>query len=307
MLTTSNKPKQLIVLIGPTAVGKTKLSVQLAHHFATEIISADARQCYKYMDIGTAKPTRSERAEAVHHLVDFLPLEKNYSAGAFERDVLKLLDTLWTRHQQVILTGGSGLYIKAVCQGLANMPVIPQGLYNQLDAFYKQKGLNPLLQLLAQKDPAYYAQVDKKNPRRIIRALAVCEASGKPYAHFRSEKPLTRPFQVIKIGLTLPKEILYQRVNHRVDAMVQEGLFEEAKRLYAHKDLPCFKTIGYQEVFDFLEGKYSKQETIDRIKQHTRHYAKRQLTWFRNDPDIMWFAPTDELAIKAYLESRLRK
>lgn len=307
MLTRSNRVKQLVVLIGPTAVGKTKLSIQLAKHLATEIISADARQCYKYMDIGIAKPTRSERAEAVHHLVDFLPLEKTYSAGAFERDVLRLLDTLWTRHERVILTGGSGLYIKAVCQGLADMPIIPQGLYHELDILYKQKGLDHLLKLLADKDSVYYDQVDKKNPHRIIRALAVCQASAKPYSYFRNEKPVTRPFEVIKIGLTLCRDILYERINGRVDQMVKDGLFEEAKGLYAYKDLPCLKTIGYQEVFDFLEGKCSKEEAIHCIKLNTRHYAKRQLTWFRGDRDIMWFAPTDEIAIKTFLESGLRK
>lgn len=305
MIRQVTKSRQLIVIVGPTAAGKTKVSIQLAKFLGTEIICADSRQCYKHMNIGTAKPTPLERSEAIHHLVDFLPLETKYSAGAFEYDALTILNDLWKRHRQVIMVGGSGLYINALCQGVPPMPAIPKGLYGEFEDVYEKEGLDPLLEQLKQLDPLYYDQVEKKNHRRIIRALAVCQAGGRPYSYFRSQPPLPRSFEVIKIGLMLPREILYQRINDRVDKMVEEGLFEEAKALYPYRKLQAVKeTIAYSEIFGAEEAKYSRKEALDLIKQHTRNFAKRQLTWLRPDKQVVWFAPTDLAGIEAYVDSK---
>ncbi|MEM7173756.1 MAG: tRNA (adenosine(37)-N6)-dimethylallyltransferase MiaA [Bacteroidota bacterium] len=294
--------KQLIVVTGPTAVGKTGLSIRLAQAIGTEIISADARQCYKYMDIGTAKPTVSECGQVKHHLIDFLPLENTYSAGAFAADALGLLKKLWQGCDRVVVTGGSGLYVRALCEGLADMPAVPRHIYGYWEGVWQEKGLGFLLQSLQKHDPSYYSQVDVHNPHRIIRALAVHEVSGKPYSYFRDQKIKKRDFEVIKIGLTLPREVLYQRIDDRVDEMVAQGLFEEARSLHPYSQLPALQTaIGYQEIFSYLEGDTTKQEAIDLIKRHTRNYAKRQLTWFKKDKHTKWFAPTDLTTIKAFV------
>lgn len=298
----STSSKHLIVVVGPTAVGKTSLCIKLAQHLGTEIISADARQCYKQMYIGTAKPTVSEQVAVVHHLIDFLSLEQSYSAVAFEQDVFRILENLWLRFSKVVLTGGSGLYIKAVCEGLASVPSISASMYTQLNQMYIDKGLAPLCKELALLDPKYYQEVDKCNPHRVIRALAVCRTTGKTYTYFRTKNSLERPFKITKIGLKIPREVLYKRINDRVDQMVAQGLFEEAKKLYSYRDYQALQTVGYKEVFSFLAGDYDKAHAIALLKRNTRRYAKRQMTWFNKDPQIRWFHPSKWEAIKDYID-----
>ena len=283
--------RTLIVIVGPTAVGKTAACITLAQKLHADIVSADSRQFYQRMNIGTAKPTAEERAAAPHHFIDFLPLEESYNAGRYAQEALVLLEKLWERSPYVILTGGSGLYIDALCNGLPEMPVVPASITQELEEAYAADGLEPLVKELASKDPVYYQQVDRHNAKRIIRALGVCRATGQRFSLFRAQKIAPRNFQIIKIGLTRPREELYARINQRVDAMVSEGLFQEIEALYPYRKLPSLATIAYQEGFGYMEGRYDKARAIELIKQHTRQYAKRQLTWFKKDPTIHWFAP----------------
>lgn len=299
-----NNPKHLIVILGPTAVGKTASCITLAQQLQAEIVSADARQCYQKMNIGTAKPTPEEQATVPHHLIDFLPLEKPYSAGAYQQDALNTLSNLWEKRPYAILTGGSGLYIDAVCHGLPPMPTIPPAIQASLYETYQEKGLSPLLQELQQKDPAYYAKVDQQNPKRIIRALEICRTTSLPFTLFRKQKIVPRHFNIIKIGLQRPREELYERINQRVNTMMTQGLWEEATNLYPQRDLPSLATIGYQEIFDCLDGKHDQAQAITLIKQHTRHYAKRQETWFKKDPSIQWFHPQSLHKIKEYIQTQ---
>ena len=285
--------KYLIVIVGPTAVGKTALCVQLAKYLRTEVVSADARQCYGEMAIGTGQPTAVEKQGIAHHLMGFLPVQTPYSAGMFERDALKILAILFSRHDRVILTGGSGLYVKAVCEGLDTMPRLDTSVREYLNTRLQQVGLRTLIQELAVRDPAYYQIVDRSNPHRIIRALAACLATGQPYSALRRNCPAERPFKVIKIGLSCDRQVLYEQINQRVDRMLGQGLWTEATALYAYRDYNALKTVGYQEIFECLAGRYSQLEAVELIKRNTRRYAKRQLTWFRGDQTIRWFRPDD--------------
>lgn len=293
--------KYLIVVVGPTAVGKTALCVQLAQHFHTEVVSADARQCYQGMAIGTAQPTAREKQGVPHHLIGFLPIQAPYSAGMFEQDALRTLATLFGRYNRVVLTGGSGLYIKAVCEGLDRMPWVDTSMREQLNTRLQQVGLKALTQELATKDPAYHQVIDHRNPHRVIRALAVCLATGQPYSLLRKNHPATRPFKVIKIGLSCNRQVLYERINQRVDQMLEQGLWAEATALYAYKDYNALQTVGYREVFEYLAGRHSLEEALELIKKNTRRYAKRQLTWFRQDQAIQWFQPDDFKGIIDYV------
>ena len=292
-MASSSLHKYLIVVVGPTAVGKTALCVQLAKYLQTEIVSADARQCYREMAIGTGQPTTVEKQGITHHLMDFLPVQSPYSAGIFERDALKILAALFNRHDRVILTGGSGLYVKAVCEGLDAMPRLDISVKERLNTRLQQVGLRALMQELAVRDPAYYQLVDRSNPHRIIRALAVCLATGQPYSALRTNCPAERPFKVIKIGLNCDRQALYEQINQRVDRMLGQGLWTEATALYAYRDYNALKTVGYQEIFECLAGRYSQLQAVELIKRNTRRYAKRQLTWFRGDQTISWFQPDD--------------
>ncbi len=298
--------RTLIVIVGPTAVGKTAACITLAQKLHAAIVSADSRQFYQGMSIGTAKPTAEERAAAPHHFIDFLPLEEPYSAGRYAQEALPLLDKLWENSPYVILTGGSGLYIDALCNGLPQMPSVPARITQELEAAYAAEGLAPLVKELASKDPVYYQQVDRHNAKRIIRALGVCRATGQRFSLFRGQKIAPRHFQTIKIGLTRPREELYARINQRVDAMVREGLFEEIEALYPYRRLPSLATIAYREGFGYMEGRYDKARAIELIKQHTRQYAKRQLTWFKRDPTIHWFAPDQIAAIEQLITHSFR-
>lgn len=292
--------KHLIVVVGPTAVGKTAVGVKLAQHFNTEIVSADARQCYQHMAIGTAQPTAEDQQGIPHHLINFLPIQATYSAGKFEQDALSTLNRLFNKHNQVILTGGSGLYIQAVCEGLHNIPEIGPTIKAYLNTRLQQEGLPALAGELATQDHAYYQTVDQHNPHRILRALAVCLATGKPYSLLRASPLPARPFRITKIGLTRDRPRLYERINQRVDQMLQQGLLTEARALYEYKEYNSLKTVGYQEIFAYLAGIRSREATVALIKANTRRYAKRQLTWFRKDQAIRWFHPDDLEGIVTY-------
>ena len=299
----TNKPrKYLIVVVGPTAVGKTELCIQLAQHLRTEIISADSRQCYQGMTIGTAQPTPEAMQGVPHHLVNFLPVQAPYSAGLFAQDALKVLATLWDKYNHVLMTGGSGLYIQAVCQGLDIMPPIPSTIRADLNKKLQTLGLPALVTALASQDPAYYQVVDRANPQRVIRALEVCLATGQPYSTFRKHLPTARPFTIIKIGLTRDRQVLYQRINQRVEYMLDQGLVQEAVALYPYRHYNALQTVGYREIFDYLAGQYGQEEAIRLLKRNTRRYAKRQLTWFRRDTDMCWFHPDDQPAIHQHIQ-----
>ncbi|GAB4407167.1 MAG: tRNA (adenosine(37)-N6)-dimethylallyltransferase MiaA [Microscillaceae bacterium] len=297
--------KHLFVIVGPTAVGKTALSLSLARHFATEIISADARQFYQEMNIGTAKPSPDELAQVPHHFIHHLSIHTPYSAGHFEQAALRQLAHIFQEKNTAILVGGSGLYIRTLCEGMDEMPPESPLLRAQLTQQWQHEGLAPLQAQLQALDPVYFAQVDLQNPHRLIRALEVCLSTGKPYSQFRVRRPAIRPFQIHKIGLELPREVLYARIEARMETMLAAGLRQEAESLYAHRHLPALQTVGYTEIFDFLDGAYDWEECVRRLKRNSRRYAKRQLTWFRRDAGIRWFHPEAEAQIRAHLQMQI--
>jgi len=295
----------MIVLAGPTAVGKTDLSIRLAKKLNCDIISADSRQFFKELNIGTAKPTTAEMCGVNHHFIDFLSVKEDFSSGKFELEVLQLLPGIFDTNNRVIMTGGSGLYIQAVCDGMNDIPQVdPQfreDLYEELD----RHGLDALLQELKVKDPGYYLSVDKNNPQRIIRALEICRGTGNPYSSFRQDHKSKRDFEIIKIGLDRAREDLFKRIDIRMDQMIARGLIEEAKINYQYRHLNALKTVGYKEVFDYLEGKYDFEETVRLLKRNSRRYAKRQLTWFKKDPEFEWFHPENFKSILMYIQQRI--
>jgi len=301
----------LLVIVGATAVGKTDLAIRLAQHFDTEIISADSRQFYREMSIGTAKPTAEELCLVKHHFVNSHSIENEYNAGLFEKDVLNLLEVLFAKKRLVIMVGGAGMYVKAVCEGLDIMPTILPDMRATLQQELDAHGLEALLAELHSKDPAYYQTVDKANPQRILRALEVIRSTQQPYSSFRkSEQALkqnSRNFYTIKIGLERPREELYERIDSRMDKMLEEGLLEEVKNLMPFSHLNALQTVGYKEIFDFLAGGQNWQETVQLLKQNSRHYAKRQLTWFGKDAAIEWFAPRQFEQVIAHIKNKLEK
>jgi tRNA dimethylallyltransferase len=286
-------PKKLIVIAGPTAVGKTATAIKLAQQLNTEIISADSRQFYREMSIGTAKPDAEELAQAKHHFIDSYSVTENFTVGDFEKQALQLLEELFKTHNQVIMVGGSGLFIQAVTQGFDDLPTADPEVREQLNRKLAEKGIEHLQQKLKEADPDYYNQVDLNNPQRLIRALEVFEATGKPFSSYRKAATNTRPFESIKIVLNLPREELYDRVNRRVDIMVEQGLVEEVRSLLLYRHLNALNTVGYSELFDYFDGKTDLQTAINLIKQNTRRFAKRQLTWFRKDKDMQWLMADD--------------
>lgn len=294
--------KKLIVIVGPTAVGKTDVALSLAQHFGTEIISADSRQIYKELEIGTAKPTLEELSRVRHHFINSHSIDQSYDAGAYGRDALALIQALFNEHNTLILCGGSGLYIKAVLEGFDEMPEIPAGIRDQIIAVYELKGLNWLQQEIKEIDPDYFEQVDTNNPHRLIRALELFKASGQKASQLRVKEKRTHDFEIIKIGLELEREQLYKRIDSRMDAMIDRGLFNEAERFYPNRDLNALQTVGYREIFDYLEGKYDRDEAIRLLKRNTRRYAKRQLTWFKKDQQIKWFQPDQVDQIIEYID-----
>ena len=297
--------KTLIVVVGPTASGKTALAIRLAQQFQTEIISGDARQFFTEMNIGTARPTQYETQLIPHHLVGHISINQPYSAGLFETEAQKLLSHLFQQHNQVILVGGSGMYIKALCEGFDVLPDVPDNIRIELNQTYIQQGLSTLQQMLAELDPVYYKQVDLNNPQRIIRALEICKITKQPYSSFRKGQKVKRDYRIIKIGLDLPREELYLRINNRVEEMMQGGLLQEVEQLLPYKTLNALKTVGYTELFEYLDQRITLPRAVELIKQNTRHYAKRQMTWFKKDPEIRWFNPNDWQQILNYLQTEL--
>ncbi len=276
------------MIVGPTGSGKTALSIALARRIGAPIISTDSRQMYRGMAIGTAQPTAEELAAAKHYLIADRPVTAQLSAGAYEREALALLEELFRTHPMVIAVGGSGLYVDALCRGFDDLPTASAELRRQLTEWLAAEGLEPLVEELRALDPDYWEVVDRSNPARVLRALEVCKASGKPYSSFRSGRHAERPFRIVKIGVEMDREILYARIDRRVEQMMKEGLEAEARALWPMKELNALQTVGYKELFDYFEGRSTLEEAVDLIKRNSRRYAKRQLTWFRREDGIHW-------------------
>lgn len=284
--------KTLISIVGPTAIGKTSLSIRLAQAFNTEILSADSRQFFKEMKIGTAAPTAEELQAAPHHFIHHLSIEDDYSVGDFEKEALAKTEDLFGQKDILILIGGSGLYVKSLLEGLDEFPEIDPRIRKELNEQLAETGLEPLKEKLRILDPQYFEVMDRENPHRVIRALEVAIGSGRPFSSFRKKSTTPRDFNVLKIGLTAPRDEIYNRINQRVDKMIQEGLLEEAKELYSRRNLNALNTVGYKELFSYFEGKTELPEAVEEIKKNTRRFAKRQLTWFKKEEDINWFSHT---------------
>lgn len=275
--------KYLIIIGGPTASGKTALAIRLAQHFSTEIISADSRQFYREMSIGTAKPTDVELTVVKHHFINNISVQDAYSVGAFEKEAMGVLDIIFKKNDMAIMVGGTGLYIRAVCEGLDEFPEVPLSIRREFEDLLEKEGIEFLQKKLQEVDNEYFMQSDIHNSMRLIRALSVWKASGKPFSSFRKGSKTERLFEPIYIYLDVPRAELYERINKRVDNMMADGLLDEVKKLSEFKNLIALQTVGYSELFDYLDGKMTLREAVDKIKQHTRNYAKRQITWFRKD------------------------
>ncbi|MBN3519787.1 tRNA (adenosine(37)-N6)-dimethylallyltransferase MiaA [Algoriphagus lutimaris] len=295
----------LILVVGPTAVGKTELCLNLAKKFNSEIISCDSRQFYKETNLGTAKPSESELEQVPHHFINSLSVETSYDVKMFERDAINLIEKLFLKHNFLILTGGSGLFADAVINGLDEMPEIDPKFRKEIIAEFEEKGLEFLQKEVEKNDPEYFLQVDINNPQRLMRAIEVFRATSKPFSTFRVKKKAERNFKTIKIGLDRDREDLYNRIDTRMDLMIEAGLFEEAASLFTKRHLNALQTVGYSEIFGFLEGKYDKEEAIRLLKRNSRRYAKRQLTWFRRDTEIAWFHPSEESNIISYINTQI--
>ena len=295
----------LIVLIGPTGVGKTELSLKIAEHCHTEIISSDSRQLYADLKIGTAAPTPEQLKRVTHHFVGTLQLTDYYSAARYEEEVMEKLKELFQTHSSVVMTGGSMMYIDAVCKGIDDIPTIDSDTRELMLKRYEKEGLEALCAELKLLDPEYYAQVDVKNPKRVIHALEICYMTGKTYTSFRTRSQKKRPFNILKIGLRREREELYERINRRVDLMMEEGLLEEAKRVYPYRSLNSLNTVGYKELFKFLDGEWELPFAIEKVKQNSRIYSRKQMTWFKRDADITWFHPDQETEIMEYISRQI--
>lgn len=299
---TTNTKHRLIVVQGPTGVGKTAAGIVLARHYGAPVVSADSRQLYREMDVGTAVPTVAEREGVPHYFIQNKSIHEPFTAGDYEREALALLDDeLFPATPNVLLVGGSGLYVNALLEGFDDLPESEPALRAQLCS----TPLPELLSELERLDPEYYAVVDRQNPQRVVRAVEVCRLSGRPYSELRSGATKSRNFSVIKIGIDLPREELYERIDRRVDLMIETGLLAEAQALYPDRDLSALQTVGYRELFDHFDGVCSLAEAIERIKRNTRRYAKRQLTWLRRDPAIRWFAPDETVRMIDYIDGNL--
>ncbi|MBS9767678.1 MAG: tRNA (adenosine(37)-N6)-dimethylallyltransferase MiaA [Flavobacteriaceae bacterium] len=304
---TNFKQKTLVVLVGATAVGKTDTSIAVAKHFDTEIISADSRQFFKEMNIGTAVPEPEQLATVKHHFIQHLSIQDYYSSYDFEQDAIALAMQLFEEKDVVVLTGGSMLYIDAICKGIDDIPTISAEIREQIERDYQEKGLAYLQERLKILDPVFYEEVDLQNPKRLLHAVEVCVQAGKPYSQLRTNTAKKRPFQILKIGLDRDRAELYERINLRVDLMLKAGLEEEVRNLYPLRGLNALKTVGYKEFFGYFDGKYDRDEAIRLVKRNSRHYAKRQLSWFRRDAEIQWFHPDNVVAVNGYIEQFLNK
>ena len=305
MSTIDPRAPWLIVILGPTASGKTDLAIEIAKAYNTEIISADSRQCYREISIGTAKPTTQQLSAVKHHFIDSHDLQESLNAGDFEQSALQVIDNLFKKNPVAVMAGGSGLYIRAVCDGFDHLPKADQALRASLDALYKQQGIEALQKELNTLDPEYFATIDQQNPHRLMRGIEVCRLTGQKYSELRRQEQTKRPFNILKLGLNPSRETLYQRINLRVDNMMEDGLLEEARRVLPWKDHQALQTVGYQELFKYFEDDWSLEEARNKIKQHTRNFAKRQLTWFRKESDILWMEQYNSKAVLQIIKDKI--
>lgn len=301
-----NKRKFLITLAGPTAVGKTSVALDLAKHFETEIISADSRQIYREMKIGTAVPSAMQLETIPHYFIGCRSIQEYYNASMFEQDAVALLGRLFTQHDQVIMTGGSGMYMDAVCHGIDDFPTVNAIIRENLKSEFQQKGMDWLRSRIQESDPVYYAQVDLNNPKRLLKALEIITMTGRPYSSFLTQKKKERDFGFIPVGLNMERKALYHQINCRVDSMIGKGLVEEVKTLLPFRHLNALNTVGYREIFDYLDGKVTLEEAIDLIKRHSRQYARRQITWFKKNNDIRWFTPYENSEMITYIADSIK-
>ena len=296
--------KRLIVIVGATGSGKTDLSIGVAEHFGAPIISTDSRQFYRGMAIGTAQPTAEQRARVEHHLVDCLDVTEDFNCGAYERVALECLAELFEKHDTVVAVGGSGLYVKALCEGMDDLPDAEPALRVELMQRLENEGLASLVEQLRELDEVYYNEVDRCNPQRVLRAVEVCLTTGQPYSSLRKGGSKQRDFEIVKVGIDYPREELYDRINRRVDMMMEDGLEAEARAMLPQRHLNALQTVGFSELFDYFDGTISKEDAVELIKRNSRRYAKRQMTWFRRDKDIRWFEKPTAEAVVAYLEQQ---
>lgn len=294
--------KTLIVITGPTAVGKTELCLDIAKHFGIPIINADSRQIYRDLKIGTAAPTEEQLRQVRHYFVGTLGLTDYYSASMYEEQVMQLLNELFQTSDYALMAGGSMMYIDAVCNGIDDIPTVDDDIRAKLKKRLSDEGLEALCEELHQLDPEHYEVVDKKNPRRVIHALEICHMTGKTYTSFRTNIRKNRPFRIVKIGLTRERETIYDRINKRVDLMMQAGLLDEARRLYHLRHLNALNTVGYKEMFTHIDGTWTLDEAVERLKGNTRRYARKQLTWFKHDSQMTWFSPNDKQLILNHIK-----
>lgn len=297
--------KHLVVIAGPTGSGKTDLSIRVARYYHCPIISTDSRQFFRGIPIGTAQPTAEELQMAEHHFIADRDLKDDFNSGAYETEALSRLEELFQKNDIVVAVGGSGLYIKALCEGMDDLPEVDPRLREELNSRCKAEGVEALAEELRRLDPDFYEVVDRKNPARVVRALEVCISTGKTYSSLRSGVKRQRPFNIIKIAVNMDREVLYERIDLRVDKMVQAGLYDEAMKVYPLRELNALQTVGYREWFDHFDGKISREEAIELIKRNSRRYAKRQLTWFRADKDFEWFEPSETEKILEYIDSKI--
>ncbi|MBI3135303.1 MAG: tRNA (adenosine(37)-N6)-dimethylallyltransferase MiaA [Bacteroidetes bacterium] len=302
----SAKKKLLVVIAGPTAVGKTAVSLTLANHFNAPILSFDSRQFYREMTIGTAKPDASELKKAEHYFIDSLSIHDRYTSGQFELDALQKLNELFEQNEVVIAVGGSGLYINALCYGIDEIPT-SETVRLKLIERWKKEGLEKLQQEVKSVDPDFYAISDMQNPRRVIRALEVFEVSGNPYSHYRKNQAKNRDFETLWLGLNLEREALFNQINQRVDLMLQKGLPDEVRSLEPFKELKALKTVGYQEFFDYFDGKHSFERAVDLVKRNTRVFAKKQIAWFSRNSELTWYLPTDTTRMIQSIEQKIHE
>ncbi len=298
--------KRLLVVVGPTGSGKTDLSIRLARYYAAPVLSTDSRQVYRGMPIGTAQPSVDQLQAAEHHFIASHDIKDNLSCGEYEVQALERLEKLFADHDYVVAVGGSGLYVRALCEGMDDLPQADESLRAELGRRLEAEGVGALAEQLRELDPVYYEVVDRSNPARVVRALEVCLQTGRPYSEQRTGERRSRPFGIVKIGVDLPRSELYDRINRRVDRMLADGLEAEARAMYPYRELNALQTVGYREFFDYFDGRTSYDEAVELIKRNSRRYAKRQLTWFRRDPEIRWFRPDDDDAILEYIASETR-
>ena len=295
--------KTLIVVTGPTAVGKTALCLDIAQHYGIPIINADSRQIYRDLKIGTAAPTEDQLRQVRHYFVGILPLDEYYSASMYEEQVMDLLDTLFQQSDYALMSGGSMMYIDAVCNGIDDIPTVDDETRATMKRRLADEGLERLCEELKVLDPEHYAIVDRSNPRRVVHALEICHMTGRTYTSFRKNERKERPFRIVKIALTRPRDIIYERINKRVDQMIADGLIDEARNLYPQRHLNALNTVGYKELFTYFDGTWTFDEAVERMKGNTRRYARKQLTWFKKDPNITWFSPENQSLITNHIEN----